>query len=56
MWLCDSCGASLVIEKKIKPLNDIFGVNNIPFKVNEQCDKCQNIENLMLYPGELIKK
>ena len=51
MWLCDKCGAALVVSGEHKPLSEIYpGSMEIPWKHGE-CDKCGSQENLMPYSG-----
>ena len=56
MWLCDECGANLVLAKQIKPLCEVWGTGqrDIPFKFLK-CDKCDAKENCMNYPDCFIK-
>ena len=55
MYLCDRCCAELVQSKRLKPLTGIYGANNIPFKLNDKCEKCNVKENVWLVPDHEIK-
>lgn len=37
---CDSCIASAVVKKKVRPLNAVYGPNNSTFKRNTICHTC----------------
>lgn len=53
MYLCNSCGAKLVSSGKIKPLVEIWGANNVPWKICD-CENCHSKERCMEYPDAII--
>lgn len=49
MYLCDACIAKLVNQGRLRPLAQIWGANNIPFKKGI-CKNCGNEDNLSSVP------
>lgn len=45
MYLCDTCAAAKVLQGLMRPLNEVWGANNIPWKVGN-CDECGSKENI----------
>lgn len=56
LYLCNTCGSTLVKSGEHKPLSEIY-LNAIPFKNLEKCPICNKVENLMYYPeASLVEK
>jgi len=49
MYLCDACGARLVVAGKCRPLVEIWGANQIPWR-RIDCANCGSYENCMNHP------
>lgn len=55
LYLCDTCGSTLVKSGEHKPLSEIYGTE-IPFKNMEKCPVCNIVANLMYYPNASLAK
>jgi len=55
MYLCDRCAAMRVNDGTMKPLSEVYGANDIPWK-RGQCDDCGDLDNLWCCPQDRDSK
>jgi hypothetical protein len=48
-WICDECAARYV-NAGGRPLNQIWGANQVPFKLDRPCGECGKVTSVVWYP------
>lgn len=50
-WACDKCGAEAVLSGKVRPLAEVWGPNNHPWKPDGKCEVCGEVGYVANHPG-----
>lgn len=40
MWVCDECAAKQILDGRAKPLAEVWGPNDYPWKPDGKCELC----------------